>query len=272
MRLVFAFGLMLSCAGALAEAPRLYVFDCGLITHQTITQYGLDNDDTEVRQLFVPCYLVEHGDEWLLWDGGLPLAYAGRGVIDWDENTQVLYEVSLLDQMQSMDLTPDDIGYVAFSHFHLDHSGAANAFAGSHLLIQRTEHDAAFADENINPVFEPSLYDQLEDAETTLLDGDHDVFGDGHVVIVSAPGHTPGHQVLFVDLAETGPTVLSGDLYHFEASRRLRAIPVFNTDPEETRRSFDRVEAFLVERNAELWIEHSKALADSLEKAPGYYD
>jgi glyoxylase-like metal-dependent hydrolase (beta-lactamase superfamily II) len=89
---------------------------------------------------------------------------------------------------------------------------------------------------------------------------------------VSAPGHTPGHQVLYVELADTGRIVLSGDLYHFEASRRLRAVPEFNTDPEQSRRSFDRVESFINEKDATLWIEHSKVLADSLKKAPAYYE
>jgi glyoxylase-like metal-dependent hydrolase (beta-lactamase superfamily II) len=271
MRLFLLLTALVSSA-VFAASPRLYVFDCGSITHKTITQYGLKNSDTDVRELFVPCYLIEHGGQRLLWDGGLPLAYAGQPEADFDDNTRVHYAVSLIDQLAAMGLSPSDIDYVAFSHFHLDHNGAANAFVDSHLLIQRTEHDAAFAAENINPIFDPTLYDKLVDAEKTLLDGDHDVFGDGRVVIVSAPGHTPGHQVLYVELADTGRIVLSGDLYHFEASRRLRAVPEFNTDPEQSRRSFDRVESFINEKDATLWIEHSKVLADSLKKAPAYYE
>ncbi len=262
--------LVMTCM-VIAAPPKLYVFDCGSIKHKTITQYGLKNTDTEVRELFVPCYLVQHGEERLLWDGGLPLAFAGKPGFDYDDNTHVSYKVSLIDQLQSMQVSPADIDYMAFSHFHLDHNGAANAFAASHLLIQRPEYEAAFAAKDVNPIFDPTLYDKLIDSEKTLLDGNHDVFGDGHVVIVSAPGHTPGHQTLFLDLAETGPIVLSGDLYHFEASRRLQAVPEFNTDPEESRRSFARVDAFIKSKNATLWIEHSKQLADSLRKAPGFY-
>jgi N-acyl homoserine lactone hydrolase len=257
---------------AAAEPPRLYLFDCGGIKHTAITQYGLKDTDTDVRELFVPCYLIEHGDKRLLWDGGLPLAYAAQPESTVDDRTKVVYKVSLIDQLATMELKPSDIDLVAFSHFHLDHNGAANAFAASELLIQRTEHDAAFAESDINPIFDPTLYNKLKDSPTTILDGDHDVFGDGHVVIISAPGHTPGHQVLFVDLEKTGPIVLSGDLYHFQASRKLRAVPTFNTDPEESRRSFDKVEQFLVDKKATLWIEHSKALADTLKKAPNWHD
>ena len=257
---------------AWSDSHRLYVFDCGLIRHDDITNYGLKNTDTEVRELFVPCYLIENGEQRLLWDGGLPLEFVGRTDFEVLEGAYVTYEVSLIEQLAAMGLSPDDIDYIAFSHFHLDHVGAGNAFVNSHLLIQRTEHEAAFEHAEDNEIFDPTLYDKLADAETTLLDGDHDVFGDGKVWIISAPGHTPGHQVLYLELANTGRVVLSGDLYHFEKSRELGAVPEFNTDPEQTRQSFARVDRLLDETGATLWIEHSKALADSLNKAPAFYD
>ena len=100
----------------------------------------------------------------------------------------------------------------------------------------------------------PELYQALRDSNTVLIEGDHDVFGDGTVIMKSAPGHTPGHQVLFIDLAETGPIVLSGDLYHFPESRELRRVPLFNFDEAQTLASMDAVEGFLQESGAELWI------------------
>lgn len=264
--------LVFAASQAWSEGPRLYVFDCGLIRNDDITAYGLKNTDTDVRELFVPCYLIEHGEQRLLWDGGLPLSFVGQSDVEVGEGVYASYEVSLLDQLDAMGLAPDDIDYVAFSHFHFDHVGAGNAFVNSHLLIQKTEHEAAFEHAEENPIFDPSVYDQLADAETTLLNGDHDVFGDGSVVIISAPGHTPGHQVLYLELANTGRIVLSGDLYHFEKSRELGAVPDFNTNAEQTRQSFARVDHLLEETGATLWIEHSKALADSLNKAPAFYD
>jgi glyoxylase-like metal-dependent hydrolase (beta-lactamase superfamily II) len=272
VRLLLGLLLAFAVPHAWSNAPRLYVFDCGLIRHDDITNYGLKNTDTDVRELFVPCYLIENGKQRLLWDGGLPLAYVGRTNFEVLEGAYVTYEVSLIDQLAAMGLSPDDIDYIAFSHFHLDHVGAGNAFVNSHLLIQKTEHEAAFEHAEDNEIFDPTLYDKLADAETTLLNGDHDVFGDGSVVIISAPGHTPGHQVLYLELANTGRIVLSGDLYHFEKSRELGAVPEFNTDPEQTRQSFVRVDHLLNETGATLWIEHSKALADSLKKAPAFYD
>ena len=92
------------------------------------------------------------------------------------------------------------------------------------------------------------------------------------MVIKSAPGHTPGHQVLFVDLVETGPIVLSGDLYHFPENRLLKRVPTFNFDDTQTLESMGLVEDFLITTGARLWIEHDIATNVLLDKSPAYYD
>ena len=97
------------------------------------------------------------------------------------------------------------------------------------------------------------------------------MFGDGSVRILSAPGHTPGHQVLLVDLPETGPVLLSGDLYHFVLSREKRLVPRINVDRDATLASMDRIEALVEEAGARLWIEHDLALFEQLKKAPSHY-
>ncbi len=269
--LLFCMTLTPAEASADDKNVRLYVFDCGLIGAADISMFNLSNDETPVRELFVPCYLIEHPDGRMIWDAGLPLAMAGAGRIEQEGGVYMTYDRSLIDQLADMDVTPADIDLVAFSHMHYDHVGAANAFVQSTLLIQDTEHEAAFVNVT-NPVFQPDLYMDLEDSDMEILSGDHDVFGDGSVMIISAPGHTPGHQVLLIRLANTGPLVLSGDLYHFRMSRELRRAPTFNTDSEETFRSMDKVEALIEAEGATLWIEHEKALADTLMMAPAYYD
>jgi glyoxylase-like metal-dependent hydrolase (beta-lactamase superfamily II) len=113
----------------------------------------------------------------------------------------------------------------------------------------------------------------LRNAKTTIIEGEeHDVFGDGTVVIKSAPGHTPGHQILYLKLANTGPVVLSGDLYHFPEARELKRVPTFDYDQKMTPASRDKAEAFLAESGAKLWIQHDSALISSLKKSPEYYD
>ena len=112
----------------------------------------------------------------------------------------------------------------------------------------------------------------LKDVKVKFIDGDHDVFGDGSVQLIFTPGHTPGHQLLMNKLDNTGQILISGDLYHTRANRDLRRVPTFNADAGQTRESMDRVEALLDETGATLWIEHDKALADTLKRAPQYYD
>ena len=255
-----------------AAGPKLYIFDCGYLAFNDVTAFGISNDDTDVREMFVPCYLVEHEQGTLFWDAGLPLAIAGLPATTDIRGVTTEYKRSVVDQLEEIGHPPESIDKVAFSHFHFDHAGAANAFKDSELLIQQTEYDAAFKHADQNPVFDPALYNELADSVKTILNGDYDVFGDGSVMIISAPGHTPGHQTLLIDMENTGKIMLSGDLYHFEFSRTHRRTPDFNTDKAETLRSMEKVENLLQEVGATLWIEHNMALAKTLKKSPEYYD
>jgi len=259
--------------GAAQADVRLFVFDCGSLHFDDVAGFGLTNDETPVREMFVPCYLIEHrgnGVERLLFDAGLPPGIVGRGSVELQPGVTMQYRRSLEDQLAELDLEPSDIDYVAFSHLHFDHVGSANVFTASVQLIQAAEYRAGFVDRL--EVYQPELFLGLAESPRRLLDGDHDVFGDGSVLLISAPGHTPGHQALLVKLEAPGPVLLSGDLYHFRRSRDLRRVPVFNTDPEQTLASMDKVEALLEREGATLWIEHDKALADTLRRPPAYYE
>jgi len=253
------------------SALKLYVFNCGMLRFESIEDFSVSNEETDVRDFAVPCYVVEHEKGRLLWDGGLPSMTAevegwqGQGMLS-------RLDRRFGEQLADIRLDMSSFDYAAFSHMHFDHVGVANEVVGATLIIQEAEYDAAFADELTVPGYVPTLYSGLRDANRILIDGDHDVFGDGRVRIISAPGHTPGHQVLFVDLANTGPVVLSGDLYHLAISREKRRVPNFNFDTEKSLSSMDRVEAFVAETGASFWIEHELALFEKLTKAPAYYD
>jgi len=255
---------------------RVYVLDCG-------TLKGLPEDEflpgqpptTGELDLVNRCYLVEHPQGTLLWDAGLPDAASSWlartfvwlisfGAVDVD------LERTLLEQLAEIGKSPADVEYVAFSHLHTDHVGAANAFQTSTWLIQRPELEVAFNEEVEG--FDASYYEELEDSERKVLDGDFDVFGDGSVVILSAPGHTPGHQCLFLDLPKRGPTVLSGDLYHTQRNRELRVAPRFNTNAEQSLRSMERIEGFLTERGANLLIQHDPVSNAGVPLSPEYLE
>jgi N-acyl homoserine lactone hydrolase len=100
------------------------------------------------------------------------------------------------------------------------------------------------------------------------------VFGDGSVVVISTPGHTPGHQSLFVNLKNTGPVVLSGDLYHYPAERELKDFtPLANLGvPAQEDASKAKVEALLKQKHATLWIQHDIIADAKLKKSPAYYE
>jgi glyoxylase-like metal-dependent hydrolase (beta-lactamase superfamily II) len=177
----------------------------------------------------------------------------------------------LLDQLAELGHTPADITYLALSHYHWDHVANANAFASATWLVREVERDTMFAE--IPPVTVPENYARLERSNTVIIqDDDYDVFGDGTVVIKSAPGHTPGHQVLYLKLPRTGDVLLSGDLYHFPESRALGRVPTFDVDQEQTPVTRQAIEAFLATTGAQLWIQHDAVGNARLKKSPQFYD
>jgi glyoxylase-like metal-dependent hydrolase (beta-lactamase superfamily II) len=220
----------------------------------------------------VPCYVIEHEKDRLLWNAGLSPSLAETEGWQEQETTRARLDRTLSEQLADLGLGLDDFDYASFSHMHFDHVGATNELEGATVIMQKAEHDAAFADSVSVPAFVPAAYEGLRDEEFLIIEGDHDVFGDGTVRIISTPGHTPGHQSLFVDLPQTGPVVLSGDLYHFRLSRELRRVPSFNVDPDATLASMDRLEDLVEETGAELWIEHELARFEELKKAPEFYE
>ena len=259
---------------AVAEGPKLYVFDCGRIRLVSVEAFNLKETDTDVRELSAPCYVVDHPKGQLLWDAGLPSEFAqAGGPVTRDGGTNLLNE-TLASQMARMGLGFDmgSLEYIAFSHIHWDHVGASSDVTSGTWLVQQGDYDAAHAEDNLGvPAVQPELLVSIKKRPTQVLNGDHDVFGDGTVRLIAAEGHTPGHQVLLVDLVETGPVMLSGDLYHFQFSRANRVVPLFNVDAERTLQSMDKIEALVAVTGADFWLQHDASLFDSQRKAPGFY-
>jgi N-acyl homoserine lactone hydrolase len=267
---------------ASAPAPsslRLYVFDCG--TMQTdLSRFRLEAKEVATNVLATPCFMVAHPRGTLMWDvGAVPdqdWMPTGSPVAHHltlpDQSTRdLMLNKQLLPQLAEAGYRPEDITYLALSHYHWDHVANANAFANATWLVRKIERDMMFAE--MPPVTMPSWYAQLKEAKTVEIEGEtYDVFGDGTVVIMNAPGHTPGHQTLYLKLAQTGDVVLSGDLYHFKEARDLKRVPTFDFDPTLTPVSREKAEAFLATSGAQLWIQHDSALIASLKKAPEYYE
>ena len=258
-----------------AAGPKLYIFDCGRMRLVSVEAFNLKETDTDVRELSAPCYVVDHPKGQLLWDAGLPSEFAQTdGPVTREDGMTNWLEETLASQVARMDLGFDmgSLEYVAFSHIHWDHVGASNDITSGTWLVQQGDYDAAHADGNLSvPAVQPDLLVSIKERPTLVLNGDYDVFGDGTVQLIAAEGHTPGHQVLLVDLAETGPVVLSGDLYHFQFSRANRVVPLFNVDADRTLQSMDKIEALVTMTGADFWLQHDASLFDSQRKAPRFY-
>jgi glyoxylase-like metal-dependent hydrolase (beta-lactamase superfamily II) len=258
-----------------AKAPktlRLYIFDCGTIHTTTVDAYSLKKEEVGSTEMAIPCILVAHPKGNLMWDNGdIPdRAFpSGGGPATAGVVTQAK---PLLPQLAAVGYTPADIKFLAMSHYHGDHVANANAFAGSIWLVRKVERDRMFSSEPI-PRSDPANYSALKNSQTVIIDQDeYDVFGDRTVIIKSAPGHTPGHQVLFLKLAKTGPVVLSGDLYHYPEERTLGRLPVAEFNKDQTVASRAALDVFLKKTGAQLWIQHDFLGNAKLKKAPEYYE
>jgi glyoxylase-like metal-dependent hydrolase (beta-lactamase superfamily II) len=260
---------------------RLYVFDCGTLASADMSRYRLTEADVPTTKMSVACFLVSHPHGVLMWDvGAVPdgtWTPTGTPVVQHltlpdGQPREVTIATPLLPQLAAAGFTPASVTFLALSHYHWDHTANANAFAGAIWLSRASEHDAMFATPP-PPLTQPETYSALRDARTVgITSDDYDVFGDGSVVIKLAPGHTPGHQVLFVNLPRTGPVVLSGDLYHYPAERTLKRIPTFEANQEQTAAARRSIDAFLQRTGAQLWIQHDFGGNAKLRKAPAFYD
>jgi glyoxylase-like metal-dependent hydrolase (beta-lactamase superfamily II) len=254
--------------------PRLYILDCGDIKPMDPNLFGLRKEEIAGDGSFVtPCYLVVHPRGTLIWDvGQIPDAQIP------DDGTEVVVQDlikakrKLLPQLEALGYAATDITYLAMSHYHLDHTANANLFAASTWIVQQAEYDAMFGATEF-AIRDASSYDRLKDARRiTLHDADHDVFGDGSVIVKTAPGHTPGHQMLFLRLEKFGPLLLEGDLYHLPEERTLDRVPTFDFDAAMTRATRAKTEAFLEETGAQMWIQHDPPTHAALRKAPDFYE
>lgn len=252
---------------------KLYVLDCGTIQTRDLSLFNPKVDKDVQMDMAVPCYVIEHPSKGtLVWDAGLSdkLVSEKNGVEIYQGAFHLLVKKTMLSQMQEIGIDTNEVTYFAPSHLHLDHSGNANYFANSTLLMQKIEYDIAFSKDAEKYSFDINNYSALKDAKHVALEGDHDVFGDGSAVILSTPGHSPGHQSLYLKLQETGPVILSGDLYHFEKNRKDYGIPVWN-DKKLTISSFARIDHILDQTSAKLWIQHDPEEAKAIRMSPSFY-
>ncbi|MBI1686017.1 N-acyl homoserine lactonase family protein [Caulobacter hibisci] len=260
----------LAAIPAQAAAPaalRLWRLDCGRIQMNDASPLS----DTsayagQTRRLSNGCYLVQHGDDYLLWDAGLP-----RALLDKPLNNQPIsatLDRDLESQLAAIGVRPEQISRLAISHYHFDHVGQAALFPRATLLIGAADLAALRA--GSPPFADPSLLAPwlTGDGVTDPVQGDRDVFGDGSVTILAAPGHTPGEQALLVRLPQTGAVILSGDVAHLEAQLAPRRVPTWNTDRAGSLASIDRLAQLAAALKARIIVQHDPEDVPRLARFP----
>jgi N-acyl homoserine lactone hydrolase len=263
--------LVVSLAAAHAEdkkggVEKLYILNCGEGVAGDISRWSPGVDEGKSKDFVDNCYLIKHTQGWFLWDTGIPDAVAAmpNGLAPADPKAVTWKRPkTLASQLDQLGVKPDDIKAMAVSHTHPDHIGNVEMFPQAMLYVQKAEYEWPGADNK--PRFKP-------EHPVTLLEGDRDVFGDGTVVILSTPGHTPGHQSLLVKLPRTGEIVLSGDAVHFKSNWDNRRVPAPNFNKEQTLASMQKIAETISRDEAQLWINHDKDQRDILKMAPEFYD
>jgi glyoxylase-like metal-dependent hydrolase (beta-lactamase superfamily II) len=263
------------------RSVRLYVFDCGVLHNADMGRFNLKKEDVTTTDMSMACFLIAHPKGNLIWDtGAVPddswtptgKMITQRVTLPDGQTREADVDKTLRGQLAEIGYSASDINFLALSHYHYDHTGNANEFAGATWLVPQLEKDAMFGGKYSGSL-QPSTFSALQKSKTIILkENEYDVFGDGSVIIKSAPGHTQGHQVLYVKLAKTGGVVLSGDLYHYPAEMTLDRVPTFEFSQEQTRASRKAVDAFLKKTGAQLWIQHDFVGNAKLKKSPRFYE
>jgi N-acyl homoserine lactone hydrolase len=261
------------------QSLRLYVFDCGTLTpnQEGVERYHVTLQEVGEIRMPVPCFLIVHPRGTLMWDVGvipdsIVESQGNNAKANVNPTVGAVVTRTLKSQLAQVGYKAEDITYVAISHAHIDHTANLNSFARSTWLTRGAERDFMWAENN--PRVNATFYSALKNSKVVVIDKDeHDVFGDGSVVMKAAPGHTPAHQVLILKLAKTGPIMLSGDLYHYPEERAFKRRPPDNEfNPEQSAASRRVIEDYLGKTKMPLWIEHDYEFITKLKHAPQYYD
>lgn len=231
--------------------------DCGTVRVKRLNAFS----DTQAypgqsRDLTVGCYLIRHGDQLMLWDLGLPSALKGAAFTTSGDMSASVGR-TLVEQLAELSIKPGDIDVVGISHFHFDHIAQLPDFPAAKLYIGKSDWELltqspppAF----VNPA--PFTHWISGGGKVEPVARDQDVFGDGSVVMLDMPGHTPGHHALLVRLAGMGPVLLTGDQAHFQENYDSNGVPTFNTNRADTLASFDRFKTLAKNLKATVILQH----------------
>ena len=216
----------------------------------------------------VSSYLIVHPRGNVLFDTGIhcdaltdPVGRLGKRVAGLFSIRSKAGE-DVVSQLQGLGLQPDDIQFVVASHFHFDHCGCNSSFPRATFLVQRAEMQMARS--------EGSRYNRKDwdlPLDYRLLDGEHDLFGDGSIVILPTPGHTAGHQSLWIR-SGTSQFLLTGDASYTREHLEQTILPTNTFNTGEMTHSMGVLRDLRDQRGVVLLYGHDSEQWNSLPHAP----
>lgn len=221
-------------------AVRLFGCVCG---HLDSAAAGMGLAGWRVRAP-MPFYVIEHPDGVALFDCGLHAGLADpedryrQALAGQDMQVELTADELPDARLQALDIDPARVKYVVLSHLHFDHAGGLHQIPNATVVVQSREWAAGFDDEMAARYFLPKPYFDLGH-KVLQVDGEHDLFGDGAVILTPSYGHTPGHQSMRVR-SEQGDHILTGDACYFCQVVESRQFPAF-ADQAAMNRSLDRL-------------------------------
>ena len=173
----------------------------------------------------------------------------------------------VIPQLARLGLSPDDVRYVANSHLHFDHCGGNEFFPRATFLVQRAELEAARRPGFV-PGYSPSPIDFDHALDYQMLDGEHDVFGDGTVVLLPTYGHTPGHQSLLVRAGKDAQAVCASDACYTRENMDRDVLPNILWNASVMRDSLAALRKLRDQAGATMFYGHDPAQWEAIPRAP----
>lgn len=246
---------------------RVYALSCGSLEFDRSLFFPAEAPGTRFVAP-VSSYLIVHPRGKLVFDTGIscdaladPAGRLGKRVASLFAIRSGAGE-DVVAQLAALGIRPDDIRYVVNSHFHFDHCGCNASFPRAQFLVQRAELAIARAEGN-----RYNAKDWDHPLEYREVDGEHDVFGDGSVVLLPTPGHTAGHQSLWIRAGER-QFVLTADACYTREHLERTVLPSNAYDAAQMTLSLTMLRGLRDRRGVELLYGHDAAQWEALPHAP----
>lgn len=208
-----------------------------------------------------PVFLIEHERGLVLFDAGLAPEAAGDPAAVYGDMARLLdfdfrAEHQIERQLAQWGHTLGDVGHVIASHLHFDHCGGLKLFPHAVTYIGAGEREYADSPEKFcRTWYRPADFDDAHQINWRVLPCDHDIFGDGSVVALSLPGHSPGSMGALVRLP--GRTILlTGDAVHTRAEYEGEVAYKGDHDTVTARATLRKMKFLEQTLPADVWINH----------------